>query len=42
MNQDVGPIARIDFRHRLPAQSVLMSVYAGLPVYGYFRWRPLP
>ena len=29
-----------DFGHGLPAQGCLMSVYAGLAVWGWFAWRP--
>jgi len=29
-----------DFVHGLPAQGVLMVVYAGLAVWGWWAWRP--
>ncbi len=31
--------AAYDFTHHLPAQGVLMTVYAGLAVWGWFAWR---
>ena len=30
--------AAYDFAHRLPAQGVLMLVYAGLAVWGWISW----
>lgn len=29
-----------DFTHGLPAQGTLMTVYAGLALWGYRAWRP--
>ena len=29
-----------DFAHGLPAQGVLMGIYAGLALYGFHHWRP--
>ncbi len=31
--------ASYDFAHGLPAQGILMAVYAGLAVWGWFAWR---
>ena len=31
--------AAYDFAHGLPAQGVLMTVYAALAVWGWFAWR---
>ncbi len=34
--------AAYDFAHGLPAQGVLMCVYAALAVWGFVAWRPRP
>lgn len=33
--------AAVDFAHGLPAQGCLMTVYAGLAVWGWCAWRPV-